>query len=235
MSKRELIIPASVALIPDGNRRWARNKKINLFHGYNYGIKKFIEFSIWLKGIGSKSLTVWALSTENIEKRTPEELSILYKLYTRAAIDKNIIKMLDDTQARVRIIGNRKLIPATVDKALSYIEKHTAKYNKFYINILLAYGGHEDILYATKRLIASGIPPKSIDEAKIKESLRTAEVSNPDLIIRTSGEERLSGLLPWQSSYSELYFSKKYWPDFSKADLNAAIREFSRRKRRYGK
>ncbi|MCL5680330.1 MAG: polyprenyl diphosphate synthase [Candidatus Marsarchaeota archaeon] len=235
MSNRELIVPANVALIPDGNRRWAKNNRINLFNGYNYGIKKFIEFSIWLKSMGSKSLTVWALSTENINKRTPSELGILYKLYTHAARDKKIIKMLDDTQARVRIIGNRELIPKTVDKALRYVEKHTEKYNKFYINILLAYGGHEDIVYAAKRLLASGVSPKEISEDKLKGSLRTALVNDPDLIIRTSGEERLSGLLPWQSSYSELYFSKKYWPDFSKSDLNAAIREFSRRKRRYGK
>jgi undecaprenyl diphosphate synthase len=235
MSNRELIIPANVALIPDGNRRWAKSNKMNLFNGYNYGIKKFVKFSLWLKGFGSKSLTVWALSTENIQKRTSQELGILYKLYVRAAYDKEILKMLDDTQARVKIIGNRKLIPKAVNKALSYVERYTAKYDKFYINVLLAYGGHDDILYAAKKLLSEGVNPRSISEDALKRNLRTAKVSDPDLIIRTSGEERLSGLLPWQSSYSELYFSKKYWPDFGKADLSDAISEFSRRKRRYGK
>ena len=235
MSNRELIIPTNVALIPDGNRRWAKTNKMNLFNGYNYGIKKFVKFSLWLKSFGSKSLTVWALSTENIQKRTSQELSILYKLYVRAAYDKEILKMLDDTQAHLKIIGNRKLIPKAVNKALSSVEKRTAKYDKFYINVLLAYGGHDDILYAAKKLLASGAAPRSISEDSLKKNLRTAKISDPDLIIRTSGEERLSGLLPWQSSYSELYFSNKYWPDFGKADLSAAISEFSRRKRRYGK
>ena len=96
MSNRELIIPANVALIPDGNRRWAKANKMNLFNGYNYGIKKFVKFSLWLKGFGSKSLTIWALSTENIHSRTSRELNILYKLYVRAAYDKEILKMLDE-------------------------------------------------------------------------------------------------------------------------------------------
>ena len=235
MHKRELIIPTNVALIPDGNRRWAKKNRINLLNGYGLGIKKFIEFSVWLKDFGSKSLTVWALSTENIQKRTPSELFILYKLYSKAARDKKIIKMIDDNKAKIKIIGNRKLLPKLLDNSLRALEKHTERYNKFQINILLAYGGHDDLVYATKKLVNSGVQPKYITEEKIKESLRSSPIENADLIIRTSGEKRLSGLLPWQSSYSELYFSKKYWPEFDRKDLNNAIHEFSRRKRRYGK
>ncbi|MCL5102460.1 MAG: polyprenyl diphosphate synthase [Candidatus Marsarchaeota archaeon] len=235
MRRRELIIPANVALIPDGNRRWAKQNRVRLLNGYGLGIKKLIKFAIWLKGFGAKSLTVWALSTENIQKRTSTELSILYKLYLRAATDKSIIRTLDENQAKVNIIGNRKLLPKALDNALKGIEKHTSKYNRFQINILLAYGGHDDLVYAVKKITRSKISPNNITEALLNKSLRSSSIVNPDLIIRTSGEERLSGLLPWQSAYSELYFSRKYWPEFEKKDLNNAINEFSRRKRRYGK
>ncbi|MCL4372070.1 polyprenyl diphosphate synthase [Candidatus Marsarchaeota archaeon] len=208
---------------------------MNLFRGYSYGISKFVDFSCWLSKIGVKSLTVWALSTENIQKRSQNELKVLYQLYIRASKDKRMLKMLADNKAHVKFIGDRKLLPAKVNQAFKSIEERTKKYNDFYINILVAYGGREDILHAVRRLVAKGVSPANMNYDEIKQNLRTSALEDPDLIIRTSGEKRLSGLLPWQSSYSELYFSKKYWPDFTKKDLQKAISEYSRRKRRYGK
>ncbi len=236
MSKK-FIVPKHLALIPDGNRRWCKLYKLNLLHGYNNGIKKFIDFSIWLKELGSSSVTVWALSTENIKNRSKMELNILYGLYIRTSYDKKIIKKLNDNSTKVIIIGNMKKLPYKVVKALAHLEKVTKRNKDFTINLLVAYGGKEDILYAVKHIVKDKIKNKlkQINEEIVEKYIQTASIPNPDLIIRTSGELRMSGFLPWQSSYSELYFSKKYWPDFDQKDLKKALMDFSTRQRRYGK
>lgn len=229
--------PKNLALIPDGNRRWANNHKVGIIRGYDLGIKKFINFSIWLKDFGGKTLTVWALSTENISNRSKMELNILYKLYIKAANDKKLLKMLRDNGVRINMVGNLSLIPAEVREALRSIERKTRVYKNFTINILIAYGGREEILHAARKMISQKIHNKikKIDDAALQACLRTGILPTPDLIIRTSGELRLSGFMPWQSGYSELYFAEKYWPDFKKEDLKLALEDFSRRNRRYGK
>ncbi|MCL5100271.1 MAG: polyprenyl diphosphate synthase [Candidatus Marsarchaeota archaeon] len=230
-------IPENVALIPDGNRRWARNHRMTLLSGYGLGIKKAIDFGIWLKKLGVKTFTVWALSTENLNGRNRAELSVLYRLYIKTAHDRNVLGLLAKNGARVKIFGNMELLPQNVSRALRSLESKTKRYKDFTINLLIAYGGREDILHAAKILVYNALREKQrrITEALLRSQLRTAAVPEPDLIIRTSGELRLSGFMPWQSSYSELYFTKKYWPDFSERDLGRAISEFSRRKRRYGR
>ena len=229
-------IPENVALIPDGNRRWARNHRMTLLSGYSLGVKKAIDFGIWLKGLGVKTFTVWALSTENLNNRNRTELNVLYRLYVKTARDKKVLDLLAKNGARVKVIGNMKLLPRNVSRALKSLESRTKRYKDFTINLLIAYSGKEDILHAAKALVYNAVRERQrrITEALLNSRLRTAAIPEPDLIIRTSGELRLSGFMPWQSSYSELYFTKKYWPDFSKSDLNRAISEFSRRKRRYG-
>ena len=229
--------PKNLALIPDGNRRWANNHKVSIIKGYDLGIKKFIDFSIWLKDFGGETLTVWALSTENISNRSRTELNILYKLYIKAANDKKLLKTLKDNGVRINAIGNLNLIPAEVRRALGSIERKTKAYKKFTINILIAYGGREEILHAARKMISQKIHNKikRIDEAALRVCLRTGMLPTPDLIIRTSGELRLSGFMPWQAGYAELYFSKKLWPDFTKHDLYNAISDCNRRERRFGK
>lgn len=226
-------VPGHVALIPDGNRRWSNAHKFAIFEGYDKGVKKFIEFSLWAKSFGVKTLTVWALSTENIMSRSSFELNTLYKLYVQAATDPEILDDLKRNNARIRVVGNMRLIPERVRRALMSLENKTKMYKDFTINLMIGYGGRDDVLHAIRSL--SGTGSGRITEDKVGGHIRSSGVPSVDLLIRTSGEQRLSGFLPWQTSYSELYFAKKYWPDFKKSDLKKALVEFSERQRRYGK
>ena len=230
---KEIITPKHVALIPDGNRRWAKSHSSLLLQSYKLGIEKFITFATWSKEFGVKTITVWALSTENLRGRNVLELRVLFDLYTRYAKDSVLYAMLKTNGARVKIIGDLTRLPKKLREALLELERKTADFHTMTINMLINYGGQEDIVYSINQLKAAGA--KHIDEELIKKNLRSASLPEVDLIVRTSGEQRLSGLLPWQTAYSELYFAKKYWPDFGKADFKKALLEFSRRQRRFGK
>jgi undecaprenyl diphosphate synthase len=231
------VAPKHLALIPDGNRRWSKSHRLSLSNGYESGIKKFVDFSIWLRGFGASTVTVWALSTENIKNRSGTELSVLYRLYKKASYDKDIISKLEKNDTKVVVTGELDKIPSGVRKALKHIEQITSKNKSFTINLLIAYGGRDDILHAVKDIVKAKATNKikQINESIIEKYMISSAIPNPDLIIRTSGEFRTSGFLPWQSSYSELYFSKKYWPDFNIRDLKTAIKDYSYRQRRYGK
>jgi undecaprenyl diphosphate synthase len=227
--------PMHVAIIPDGNRRWSRTHRLNLINGYSTGIKKIVDICIWAKKRGVKTMSVWALSTENAQNRSKQELRILYNLYIKACKDKHILKILKDNQARIKVIGNMSLLPSKLNEAFRGLERQTRMYKEITINLLVGYGGRDDIKYAVENLYAGGRRPGKIDYDTIRSRLRTASIPDIDLIIRTSGEMRLSGLLPWQSNYSELYFAKKYWPDFGEQDLKRAISTYKRRQRRFGR
>ncbi len=226
-------VPSHVALIPDGNRRWARGHMLSLRHGYSYGIKKFMDFSVWAKGFGVRTITVWALSTENIKKRSASELSTLCKLYEMSARDPAILAKLAKNHARIRVVGNLRMLPKRLREALRYLERATPAYKELTINLLVGYGGRDDILHALRSAQSCG--GSSVGEDFIAKHIQTASVPDVDLIIRTSGEMRLSGFLPVQSSYSELYFAKKYWPDFNRRDLEKALQTYASRERRFGR
>ena len=227
--------PKHIAIIPDGNRRWVSKNKTKLYSGYSLGIRKVIDISLLAKKHGVKILTIWALSTENIKKRNRNELNLLYRLYAVTAKDKEILEILRKNSVKVKIIGNLNILPENLKKALSFLQAKTRHYKDLTINLLVGYGGREDIEYMIKKIRAKLIDNPNASLNSINNYLRTAIVPDVDLIIRTSGEMRLSGFLPWQSSYSELYFSKKYWPDFGEEDLKKAIKTFSERNRRFGK
>lgn len=231
--KKKTETPLHIAIIPDGNRRWARSNKLNLMSGYNAGIGKIIDVCTWAKKQGVNTISVWALSTENINQRSSTEIGLLYRLYIKAANDKHILGLLKQNGAHVNIIGNMAILPKKLKDALLKVERQTRMYKDLTVNLLVGYGGREDIAYAVKSINAER--PKRIDSDSIKSRLMTANIPDVDLIIRTSGEKRLSGLLPWQSNYSELYFARKTWPDFGKEDLKRAIDTFHRRQRRFGK
>jgi undecaprenyl diphosphate synthase len=226
-------VPSHLALIPDGNRRWARSHSLALRHGYSYGIKKFMDFGMWAKSFGVKTITVWALSTENVKKRSSIELGALYRLYIKSARDPKILARLAKNRTKIRIIGDLNVLPKRLKDALCHIEKVTKEYGDLTINILVGYGGKEDLMHAVRS--AQSTAGGRIDEAFVSKHIRTASVPDVDLIIRTSGEMRLSGFLPWQTSYSELYFAKKYWPEFERHDLETALREYAYRERRFGR
>jgi undecaprenyl diphosphate synthase len=230
-------VPNHLALIPDGNRRWSSSHRLTIFKGYQRGVDKFINFGIWAKGFGVKTLTVWALSTENVKNRGRSEINIIYKLLVRWATDPKLIEKLRVNRTSVRVIGDLNLLPRRVKSALLSLQRKTEAYKDFTINVLVGYGGKDDLMYAFRRLYSDAMNGKSerITPSLIAQKMRTASLPDVDYIIRTSGEERLSGFLPWQSDYSELYFAKKYWPDFEKRDLERALHVFSERQRRFGR
>ena len=229
-------VPENIAIIPDGNRRWARKHRLSFLQGYSKGVKKFIDFSEWCMSYGIRSITVWALSTENI-KRPKEELKALFDIYRKAAKDKNIIKRLHETRTRFVIVGKKSLLPKDLLAMLSKIENATKRYKERIIYMLLGYGGREDILHAASEIAkdASKGKVREINEETFKRYMLSKNVPDVDFVIRASGEERLSGFMPWQAGYAELYFCKKYWPEFDKKDLQKALEEYSRRERRFGR
>jgi len=236
-SKKLQNVPKHLALIPDGNRRWSSSHRFTVLKGYQMGVDKFINFGIWAKGFGVNTLTVWALSTENVKNRGRSEVNIIYNLLIRQAKDPKLLAKLRENGARVKIIGNLSLLPKHVKAALLSLQRKTNAYKDFTINVLVGYGGKDDLMYAFKSLYNDALNGKTerITPSLIAQKMRTASIPEVDYIIRTSGEERLSGFLPWQSDYSELYFAKKYWPDFEKKDLEKALRVFSERQRRFGR
>ncbi len=225
--------PGHIAIIPDGNRRWARLNSLGLLRGYSAGINKVVDICIWAKRYGVKTMSIWALSTENATGRSRQETSLLYRLYTRTVYDKKILRTLSENRARVRVIGNLSILPKKLQDGLLMLQEKTRLYGELSINLLVGYGGREDILHAIRSIRHSSKGKVAYDS--VKSMLMTSQVPDVDLIIRTSGERRLSGLLPWQSNYSELYFARKYWPDFGRDDLRRAIYAFRTRQRRFGR
>lgn len=225
-------VPKHLAIIPDGNRRWARKKGLSKKEGYAKGIEHIGDVLKWCKSKGIHMLSMWGFSTDNF-KRDENEIQTLFALFKQ-----NLKKAIESDEKnkhdlRVRFFGRIHLFPSHIQTMIRKAEEITSKNKKYQLNLLLAYGGREEIVDAVNELLRQG--KKKITEEDISENLYTRSVPDPDLIIRTSGEQRLSGLMPWQSCYSEFYFSKKLWPEFSKKDFNAAISEYERRKRRFGR
>lgn len=233
-------MPKHIAIILDGNRRWASNKSIKRVFGHIEGANTAEELLEWCHEIGIKTITLYLLSTENLD-RTPEELFELFALITE-----RLNKLLSDERivrfkVRVKAIGRLELVSPRIQEILKEIEAKTADYTDHFLNIAIAYGGRTEIVDSVKKISAlvkeGKISPEQINQKTIEESLYTSYLPNPDpdLVIRTSGEERLSGFLLWQSAYSELVFVDEYWPDFRKIDLMRAVRTFQKRSRRFGR
>ena len=221
-----------LAIIPDGNRRWAKDRGLPTLEGHRRGYDKIKDIGGWCVDRGIKNLTVWGFSTENW-KRTEEEVGYLMNLIFLA-----LTKELDYYNAkgiRIRVIGLRDRLPENVVRAIDEAEAATASNDKGQINICVNYGGHAEIVAATKRLIAEGRTADEITEESFAAATWFAGVPDVDLIVRTSGEQRLSGFLPWNGAYAELKFLDKHFPDFDEKDLDALIEEFDRRERRFGK
>jgi len=221
----------NVGIIPDGNRRWARKKGLEPFYGHEAGIKKVIKVVKWAKEFGVKELTLWGFSTENFN-RPKEEVKYLFSLFERYLKDERFIRKLIEENIRVRFFGELERLPKKIRESIFKLEEKTKKLNGLILNILLAYGGQSEIAHAIQR---ASIEKKRINKRNAKKYLLTSEISDLDLVIRTSGEQRLSGFLPWQTAYAEFYFVKHYWPDFTKQDFRKAIESFQKRERRFGR
>lgn len=227
-------VPKTLAIIPDGNRRWARTHRLSILNGYDVGVKKFISFSEWCMQYGINNVAVWAFSTENFRRKSSETRT-LFGIYERVANDRSIIKRLHKNQARFRVVGNKELLPDDLKRSLTKLEDETKNYKERVINMLIGYGGRDDIIHAVKNAVKNVKDAALVNEELIERYLISSAVPEIDLVIRTSGEKRLSGFMPWQTEYSELYFSKKLWPDFTKRDLQTALADYKRRQRRFGK
>ncbi len=231
--------PEHIAIILDGNRRWASEKTLNPWFGHEKGAEKVEHLLDWCLKLGVESITLYAFSTENF-RRTRSEIEEIMRItgekFKEILTDERIRK----NKVRVKVIGRVNLLPKALQQLITSIEKATQNYNEHFLNIALAYGGRAEIVDAARKIaekVYEGeLSPEEIDEQLFESFLYTAHMSNqdPDLIIRTSGEERLSGFLLWQSAYSELCFLDIYWPDFRLIDLLRAVRTFQKRKRRFG-
>lgn len=233
-------IPNHVALILDGNRRWAKRNLALLKHGHWRGADAVENLLDWCEEFDIKIVTLYALSVENLD-RNDEELEYLYEL-----IQTRLEKLYNDprihrNKMRVKGIGKIELLPESIKSILKKLDEATQGYDEHFLNVAIAYGGQNELVDAVKKIgkeIKEGsLDVDQIDKQKIEENLYTSHLpqSSPDMILRTSGEKRLSGFLIWQSAYSELVFMDIFWPEFRKIDLMRAIRTFQKRKRRLGK
>lgn len=231
-------MPRHVSIIMDGNRRFAWNNSSKTAVGHSEGKEKLKEVMDWVLDLGVPYFTVYALSTENISERDSEELEILYDLYVSGLDEISVDPRIHDRGVKVQVVGRLDMLPQRVKKSIENAESVTSQYTDFTFTVCLAYGGREEIVDAVKSVAAdhaSGdLDIDSINSSEITKRMYAAELPDPDLVIRTSGEERISNFLLWQIAYSELHFTDVFWPSFSKSDLYEAIESYQYRRRRYG-
>ena len=231
-------LPEHISIIMDGNRRFAWSKSSVVGVGHSEGKEKLKEVMNWVLDLGVPYFTVYALSTENISERGDDELEVLYDLYVSGLREISEDSRIHERGVRVQVVGRLEMLPQRVRDAISRAEEVTSEYSNFTFTVCLAYGGREEIVDAVKSVAidhASGnLDVDSIDSSEITSRMYASELPDPDLVIRTSGEERISNFLLWQIAYSELHFSDVFWPSFSKADLYEAIESYQYRRRRYG-
>ena len=222
-------IPVHIGLIMDGNGRWAKKRLMPRSFGHNAGMNAMIKIAERAKEIGVKYLTVYTLSTENL-LRPEEELEGLFGLF-RKYFTKNVQKLYN-SGAGIKVIGDISVLPADVQKLLSDGEKNSPEGCGFWLIFAINYGARTEILRAVNKAAESG---KKLDFAQFESLLYTSGIPDPDLIIRTGGEKRLSNFLMYQAAYAELYFTDVLFPDFDKKEFEKAVEEYSRRERRFGK
>ncbi|GAB7023358.1 isoprenyl transferase [Salidesulfovibrio brasiliensis] len=226
------IIPAHVAVIMDGNGRWANRRGLPRSKGHKAGTEAARAIVRHCREIGVRHLTLYTFSKENWS-RPKDEVGTLFDLLV--SFLKRELGQLVEQDIRLKVLGELSDFPLAVRKALEHAISKSSHCRAMTVNLALNYSGREEIMRACRSMIADGLDPKSVTEEAMAERLYTAGQPDPDLIIRTSGELRLSNYLLWQAAYSEFYFTDIHWPDFSPEELDKAILDFSRRQRRFGK
>ena len=225
-----------IAIIMDGNGRWAQKRGLPRNAGHQKGAEVVVEIAKAAKELGVKYLTIYAFSTENW-KRTPEEVEGLMNLL-RTYLAHNF-KELAENNVRIRFIGERQMLAPDIQEQMRKLEESTQMHDGATLQVALSYGARQEILHAVKNLAekvkAGDISSKDIDEQIFSDMLYTKGVPDPDILIRTSGEQRLSNYLLWQMAYTEFFFTRTLWPDFTKEELCNIIKQFQQRERRYGK
>lgn len=230
-------LPNHIAIIMDGNRRYGDTLGLLGFNGHEIGAVTLENVLDWCWEIGVNIITVYGFSTENFG-RNEKEVNTLMNLFEKKFNDFATNKKVHERNVKLNILGDLTEFPERVQTAIKNAEEKTKNYDKFVFNVAIGYGGRQELVKAVLDIVnkvkEGKITEEQINEEIIGHHLYTAGLPDPDLVIRTSGEERLSGFLLWQSAYSELYFCETYWPSFRKIDLLRAIRTFQQRKRRFG-
>lgn len=231
--------PNHIGLILDGNRRYAVAKGLNFNQGYILATQKLDEILKWCWQLEINIITLFCFSIENIKQRNCDENRQLMGLILKKLRDFQTDPVFKEKQVKIKVIGRRKYLSDELNQEIVRLEEMTKDHDRFQLNIALGYGGRAEIIDAIKKIVKKveehEIEVDKIDEQEFSKYLYTDGIPDPDLIIRTSGEERLSGFLLWQSAYSELYFTEIYFPDFRMIDFWRAIRVYQQRERRFGK
>ncbi|HEY9575474.1 MAG TPA: isoprenyl transferase [Lachnospiraceae bacterium] len=227
-------LPNHIAIILDGNGRWAKSKGMPRSYGHVKGCANLETICDEMKQMGIKYLTVYAFSTENW-KRSKEEIDGLMRLFRNYL--KKCIKISDRNKMQIRVIGDTAAFDEDIQEKIKIAQEHSAKYSDLHFQLALNYGGRDEIKRAVERMLKDqkeGLLSGEISEETISSYLDTAGLPDPDLLIRTSGEQRLSNFLPWQLAYTEFYFTEVPWPDFNHEELVKAIKKYEERDRRFG-
>jgi undecaprenyl diphosphate synthase len=226
-------LPKHIAIIMDGNRRWATAHNLPPGDGHKAGVQNLEKIVQHCKEIGIKHITVYALSTENWKKRSAQEVKGIFNLLVQLVKEKKI--EYQKSGIKFFVLGNFQTFPLKVRKAIKKIMDTVLDQERLKFNVALNYGGRDEIISAIKNIIKDGVKPSQVDEKLISKYLYTAGQPDPDLVIRPGGEFRLSNFLLWQLSYAELYFTDVLWPDFGPKQLDKAIIWYQQRNRRMGK
>ncbi|TAK04816.1 di-trans,poly-cis-decaprenylcistransferase [Patescibacteria group bacterium] len=221
-----------LGIILDGNRTWARARGLPTLEGHRRGYDRLKEFGDWCIARRIPVITAFVFSTENWD-RPPEEVAYLMDLLEGALTRE--VGEFDKRGIRLKIIGRRERLAPSIVRAIDAAEARTAKNDKITLRLAMNYGGRAEIVDAAKKAIAAGAAPESLTEESFRNFLYEPETPDPDMIIRTADQKRLSGFLLWGAAYSEFYFTPTLWPDFSEQDLDAALAEYANRTRKFGK
>lgn len=224
-------LPKHLAFICDGNRRWARNRGLPTLLGHKEGVEAIKRVVRRASELGVENLTFFCFSTENFD-RSKEEVEYLFNLFREI---KSLKENFKKHNYRFHHTGDKSMLPKDIVEIIESVENDTKDCKKGTVNLAIAYGGRNDIVNATRRIIKEKVKPEDITEQSFKNYLTTGEMPDVDLLVRTSGEQRISGFMLYNMAYAELYFVKKRWPAFTGKDLDECIAEFQGRHRRFGK
>ena len=222
--------PEHIAIIMDGNGRWAKEKSMERIDGHNKGVSTVKKITKYCAKLKIKHLTLYTFSNENW-LRPKAEVSSLMNLFTKT-LDREL-KLILENNIRFRVIGDKKKLDFITRNKINEVENLTSENKGMGMNLAISYGGRQEIVSAVNNIISSG--KNQIDEIEFEKYLYTKNIQHPDLLIRTGKEKRISNFLLWQTAYSEIYFSNSLWPDFSEEELDNIIEDFQNRERRYGK
>ncbi len=226
-------VPQHIALIMDGNRRWARHKGLADVEGHKAGAENLERVVEAAGKMGVKTVTVYALSTENIRERAAREVRGIFNVL-RQGYKTNMQRMMENG-VKIDVLGERKGLPKSIQNMIDGLRGTVIQNESIKLNIALNYGGKKELVEAFKDMIKDGVNVEKVNEKVIDEYLYTTGQPDPELVIRTGGRVRLSNFLIWQTAYSELYFTTKYWPDFGPKDLETAIKWYQSQKRNFGR